>query len=151
MLESTGGGLDQSAATRKRRHCGYVGNGCLTGGRGVIFPGSYRPSRSIQGMVSANLIKRLSPESLPPNGRKKSAIKSWWRCSRRYMWKTLGDFSANLTRIFQILPLCTAQINCSGSGLTFIRRPMYRSLTRNDRGADIAGSPDRDRSPVDAT
>jgi hypothetical protein len=44
MLESTGGGLDQSAATRKRRHCGYVGDGCLTGGRGVIFPGSYRAS-----------------------------------------------------------------------------------------------------------
>jgi len=42
MLESTGGGLDQSAATRKRRHCGYVGDGCLTGGRGVIFTGSYR-------------------------------------------------------------------------------------------------------------
>jgi hypothetical protein len=42
MLESTGGGLDQSAATRKRRHCSYVGDGCLTGGRGVIFPGSYR-------------------------------------------------------------------------------------------------------------
>ena len=42
MLASTGGGLDQSAATRKRRHCGYVGDGCLTGGRGVIFPGSYR-------------------------------------------------------------------------------------------------------------
>jgi len=43
MLESTGGGLDQSAATRKRRHCGYVGDGCLTSGRGVIFPDSYRP------------------------------------------------------------------------------------------------------------
>jgi len=42
MLESTGGGLDQSAGTRKRRHCGYVGDGCLTSGRGVIFPGSYR-------------------------------------------------------------------------------------------------------------
>jgi len=42
MLESTGSGLDQSAGTRKRRHCGYVGDGCLTSGRGVIFPDSYR-------------------------------------------------------------------------------------------------------------
>jgi hypothetical protein len=51
MLESTGGGLDQSAATRKRRHCGYVGDGCLTGGRGVIFPGSYR---WVAGMVMSD-------------------------------------------------------------------------------------------------
>lgn len=42
-LASTGGGVDQSAATRKRRHCGFVGDGCLIGGRGVIFPGSHRP------------------------------------------------------------------------------------------------------------
>jgi hypothetical protein len=25
-----------------RRHCGYVGDGCLTAGRGVTFTGSYR-------------------------------------------------------------------------------------------------------------
>jgi hypothetical protein len=38
------------------------------------------------------------------------------------MWKALGGFSANIGRFQHILPLLTAQINCSGSGLTFIRR-----------------------------
>jgi hypothetical protein len=39
------------------------------------------------------------------------------------MWKTLGGFSAQISRFQHILPLSTAQINCSRSGLTFIRRP----------------------------
>jgi deoxycytidine triphosphate deaminase len=52
MLESTGGGLDQSAATRKRRHCGYVGDGCLTSGRGVIFPDSYRAREGLQHLLA---------------------------------------------------------------------------------------------------
>lgn len=47
MLESTGGGLDQSAGIRNHQHCGYVGDGFPTGGRGVIFPGSYRSDLAI--------------------------------------------------------------------------------------------------------
>jgi diadenosine tetraphosphate (Ap4A) HIT family hydrolase len=42
LLASTRGGLDQSAASRKWRHCGYVGDGRLIGDRGVNFPGSHR-------------------------------------------------------------------------------------------------------------
>jgi hypothetical protein len=42
LLATTRGGLDQSAATVKRHHCGYVGDGRLTSGRGGIFPGSHR-------------------------------------------------------------------------------------------------------------
>ena len=42
LLASAGGGLDQSATTGKRRHCEYVGDGRLIGGRGFIFPGSHR-------------------------------------------------------------------------------------------------------------
>jgi len=30
-------------------------------------------------------------QELPPNGRKKSSSESWWRCSRRYMWKEFGQ------------------------------------------------------------
>jgi hypothetical protein len=37
-----------------------------------------------------------------------------------------GGFSAQISRFQHILPLCTAQINCSGSGLTFTRRPHLR-------------------------
>jgi hypothetical protein len=42
LLAAAGGGLDQSATDRKQRPCGYVDDGRLIGGRGVIFPGSYR-------------------------------------------------------------------------------------------------------------
>jgi hypothetical protein len=39
------------------------------------------------------------------------------------MWKTLGGFSAKISRFHHILPLSTAQINCSGSDLLFFRKP----------------------------
>ena len=42
LLASAGGGLDQSTASRNRPRTGYVVDGYLTGGRGVIFPGSHR-------------------------------------------------------------------------------------------------------------
>ncbi len=42
LLASAGGGLDQSTASGQEPSSGYIGNGCLTGSRGVIFPGSYR-------------------------------------------------------------------------------------------------------------
>jgi hypothetical protein len=37
-----------------------------------------------------------------------------------------GGFSAQISRFQHILPRCTVQINCSGSGLTFTRRPHLR-------------------------
>jgi hypothetical protein len=37
LLESTGGGLDQSATTRKHHRAEYVADARLIGGRGVIF------------------------------------------------------------------------------------------------------------------
>jgi hypothetical protein len=39
------------------------------------------------------------------------------------MWNTLGGFSAKNSRFQRILPLPTAQINCSGSDLPFFRKP----------------------------
>jgi len=42
LLASTRGGLDQSATLRGRHHSSYVGDGRLSGGRGVIFPDSHR-------------------------------------------------------------------------------------------------------------
>jgi hypothetical protein len=39
------------------------------------------------------------------------------------MWKTLVDFSAQISRFKHILPLSTAQINCSGSDLPLFRKP----------------------------
>jgi putative flippase GtrA len=39
------------------------------------------------------------------------------------MWKTLVDFSAQISRFKHILPLSTAQINCSGSDLPLSRKP----------------------------
>ena len=39
------------------------------------------------------------------------------------MWKTLGGFSAEISRFQHILPHSTAQINCSGSDLLFFRKP----------------------------
>ncbi|MEB3258648.1 MAG: hypothetical protein VKN83_10095, partial [Cyanobacteriota bacterium] len=42
LLASAGGDMDQSSTRRKRTSVGYLGKGCLMGGRGVIFPGSYR-------------------------------------------------------------------------------------------------------------
>jgi len=42
LLETTGGGVDQSTATRKRHHCRYLGESRLTGSTRIIFPGSYR-------------------------------------------------------------------------------------------------------------
>lgn len=42
LLARARGGIDQSTATGKRHHCGYVGDGRLTSGRGGIFPDSHR-------------------------------------------------------------------------------------------------------------
>jgi hypothetical protein len=39
------------------------------------------------------------------------------------MWKTLGGFTAQISRFQHILPRSTAQINCSGSDLPFFRKP----------------------------
>jgi len=38
------------------------------------------------------------------------------------MWKTLVDFSAQISRFKHILPLSTAQINCSGTDLENVGR-----------------------------
>lgn len=46
------------------------------------------------------------------------------------MWKTLGDFSAQISRFQHILPLSTAQINCSGSDLPFFRKPDIVALVK---------------------
>ena len=50
LLASAGGGLDQSTPYRKRPRTGYVGDGRLIGGRGVIFPG-----RSGSGLLGATI------------------------------------------------------------------------------------------------
>jgi hypothetical protein len=42
-LASAGSDMDQSSTRTKRTSVGYLGKGRLMGGRGVIFPGSYRP------------------------------------------------------------------------------------------------------------
>jgi hypothetical protein len=36
--------MDQSSTRRKRTPVGYFGKGRLIGGKGVIFPDSYRPA-----------------------------------------------------------------------------------------------------------
>jgi hypothetical protein len=46
------------------------------------------------------------------------------------MWKTLGGFTAQISRFQNILPLSTAQINCSGSDLSFFRKPSLASMLR---------------------
>jgi hypothetical protein len=42
LLASAGSGMDQSSTRRKCTPVRYLGKGRLMGGRGVIFPGSYR-------------------------------------------------------------------------------------------------------------
>jgi hypothetical protein len=44
LLASAGSGMDQSSTRRKCTPVRYLGKGRLMGGRGVIFPGSYRLS-----------------------------------------------------------------------------------------------------------
>jgi hypothetical protein len=44
------------------------------------------------------------------------------------MWKTLVDFSAQISRFKHILPLSTAQINCSGSDLPLFRKPYLNAI-----------------------
>jgi hypothetical protein len=46
------------------------------------------------------------------------------------MWKTLVDFSAQISRFMHILPLSTAQINCSGSDLPLFRKPYIAKRMR---------------------
>jgi hypothetical protein len=48
------------------------------------------------------------------------------------MWKTLGGFSAQISRFHHILPLSTAQINCSGSDLLFFRKPQLITNVARD-------------------
>jgi hypothetical protein len=50
------------------------------------------------------------------------------------MWKTLGGFSAEISRFQHILPLSTAQINCSGSDLPFFRKPSVGLNSTNIQG-----------------
>ena len=50
VLASAKGGLDQSAITGKQHHYGYVGDGRLIGGRGVIFPASHRAGCDPRGL-----------------------------------------------------------------------------------------------------
>jgi hypothetical protein len=45
------------------------------------------------------------------------------------MWKTLGGFTAQISRFQNILPLSTAQINCSGSDLSFFRKPYLQRIS----------------------
>jgi hypothetical protein len=41
------------------------------------------------------------------------------------MWKTLGGFSAELSRFGRILPLIIAQIDCGATRLPILRRPYF--------------------------
>lgn len=67
LLASTRGGLDQSATLRKRHHSSYVGDGRLSGDRGVIFPDSHRYCSKkggvecMAGKIFSNLISALNP------------------------------------------------------------------------------------------
>jgi hypothetical protein len=51
------------------------------------------------------------------------------------MWKTLVDFSAQISRFKHILPLSTAQINCSGTDLPLFRKP-YINKVRESRAEE---------------
>jgi hypothetical protein len=46
------------------------------------------------------------------------------------MWKTLVDFSAQISLFKHILLLSTAQINCSGSDLPLFRKPYLSTFYR---------------------
>jgi hypothetical protein len=67
LLASAVGGLDQSTASRKRHRTGYVVDGCLTGGRGIIFPDSHRenPAEQRQGVHGRNQEFSLASLSRP--------------------------------------------------------------------------------------
>lgn len=52
------------------------------------------------------------------------------------MWKTLGGFSAQISRYQNILPLSTAQINCSVSDLPFFRKPSVVPIWLQDAGQE---------------
>jgi hypothetical protein len=54
------------------------------------------------------------------------------------MWKTLGGFTAQISRYQHILPLSTAQINCSGSDLPFFRKPCLSRCFREKEGDQFA-------------
>ncbi|MEB3361031.1 MAG: hypothetical protein VKI42_02775, partial [Synechococcaceae cyanobacterium] len=76
LLASAGGGLDQSTASGQEPSSGYIGNGCLTGSRGVIFPGSHRtqPSKQASSVTGALTAKhfvdwnRIMPSPKQSNG-----------------------------------------------------------------------------------
>jgi hypothetical protein len=56
------------------------------------------------------------------------------------MWKTLGGFTAQISRYQHILPLSTAQINCSGSDLPFFRKPYLANPGGNALLNKVLGS-----------
>jgi hypothetical protein len=41
------------------------------------------------------------------------------------MWKTLGGFSAEISRFAHILPAIIGQIHCSAGLVSFLRRPYF--------------------------
>jgi putative transposase len=45
------------------------------------------------------------------------------------MWKTLGGFSAEMSRFAYILPAKTAQIDCAASDLAFLRKPYIGGIS----------------------
>jgi 2-phospho-L-lactate guanylyltransferase (CobY/MobA/RfbA family) len=59
------------------------------------------------------------------------------------MWKTLGGFTAQISRFQHILPLSTAQINCSGSDLPFFRKPHLGNPIKANRRIDSLAHPKR--------
>jgi hypothetical protein len=65
------------------------------------------------------------------------------------MWKTLGGFTAQISRFQHILPRSTAQINCSGSDLPFFRKPYSaRKTTPRDLPSDRSIESLIDRLPA---
>jgi hypothetical protein len=53
------------------------------------------------------------------------------------MWKTLVDFSAQISRFKHILPLSTAQINCRGSDLPLFRKPYFGTWLHGALAPDL--------------
>jgi hypothetical protein len=58
LLASARGGVDQSPTLRKRTPSSYFGKGRLMGGRGVIFPGSYRSRELVVACPLEGLVRR---------------------------------------------------------------------------------------------
>jgi hypothetical protein len=58
--------MDQSSTRRKCTPVRYLGKGRLMGGRGVIFPGSYRGAvmTILARMVQVNQLSQVNPSRL---------------------------------------------------------------------------------------